>query len=244
MNNLTANQARVLGVLIEKELTTPNQYPLTLNSLVLGCNQLNNRDPVMTVDEIVVVDALEGLREQKAVIFADTLGSRVMKYKHTLTEMLDSRPVERALLCELLLRGPQTLGELRGRASRMYPFESMEIVQNVLDGLMARTPPLIRRLPPLPGSRAGRFAQTLAPNIHPAESAGGGETETGITASTAATSASVANTPPSTPAVPAAAAANNAALEARIAALETEIATLRAALTTLATSLGEADPFA
>ena len=239
MNNLTANQARVLGVLIEKGLTTPNQYPLTLNSLVLGCNQLNNRDPVTALTESEVVAALEGLREQGAVVFADTLGSRVMKYKHTLTETLDSRPAELALLCELLLRGPQTLGELRGRSSRMYPYESMEIVQNVLDGLMTRTPPLIRHLPPLPGSRAGRFAQTLAPNTHPAESAGGGETGTAIA------NASVSPTPSRASAAPAAvAAANTAALETRIAALEAEVATLRAALTTLATALGETDPFA
>jgi len=234
MDNLTANQARVLGVLIEKELTTPSQYPLTLNSLVLGCNQLNNRDPVVSLTEADVVAALEGLREQGAVVFADALGSRVMKYKHTLTETLDSRPVELSLLCELLLRGPQTLGELRGRASRMYPFESMEIVQNVLDGLMRRTEPLIRRLPPLPGSRAGRFAQTLATGIHPGESVGGsgeGTAETGATLSAAAT-------PGVTPSRPAAA-SGNAALEARVAALESDLAALRAALTKLATSLGE-----
>ena len=227
MDNLTANQARVLGVLIEKELTTPNQYPLTLNALVNGCNQLNNRDPVLTLDEADVVAALEGLREKGGVIFSDALGSRVMKYKHTLTETLDSRPVELSLLCELLLRGPQTLGELRGRSSRMYPFESMEIVQNVLEGLMARTPPLIGRLPPLPGSRAGRFTQTLAPGIHPAETAGTGETVS--TPASAAVSAG---------------ASASASLESRLATLESELAALRAALIKLSSSLGEGDPFA
>jgi len=217
MDNLTANQARVLGVLIEKELTTPNQYPLTLNAAVQGCNQLNNRDPVLALSEADVVAALEGLRERGAVVFADSLGSRVMKYKHALTDMLDSRPVELSLLCELLLRGPQTLGELRGRSSRMYPFESMEIVQNVLDGLMQRAEPLIRRLPPLPGSRAGRFAQTLAVGIHPGESAGGGGEAATVSA----------------PVV------SSASLESRVATLESDVLALRAALTKLAASLGE-----
>jgi len=227
MDNLTAIQARVLGVLIEKALTTPNQYPLSLNALVAGCNQLNNRDPVMSLDESAVVDSLDGLREQGAVVFSDTLGARVTKYRHTLTETLDSRPVELSLLCELLLRGPQTLGELRGRASRMYPFENMEIVQNVLEGLQQRTPPLIRPLPPLPGSRAGRFAQTLAPGIHPGETLGGPTDGT---------------TPTRTP--PPAASAASAALDARVAALESDVAALREALTKLSASLGEGNPFA
>jgi len=228
MDNLTANQARVLGVLIEKELTTPNQYPLTLNALVSGCNQLNNRDPVTSLAESDVVAALEGLRERGAVVFADALGARVTKYKHTLTDTLESRPAELSLLCELLLRGPQTLGELRGRASRMYPFENMEMVQNVLDALMQRTPPLIRHLPPLPGSRAGRFAQTLAPGIHPSEAMGGGG------------EAAAVGTPAVRIATPSA--SSSVSLESRVTTLESEVAALRAALTKLATSLGEGDP--
>lgn len=236
MQPLNANEARVLGVLIEKELTTPNQYPLTLNSLVSGCNQLNNRDPVMTLDEAAVVAALEDLRSKGVVVYVDALGSRVTKYRHTLGERLEARPVELSLLCELLVRGPQTLGELRGRASRMYPFESMEIVQNVLESLMDRPEPLVRRLPPVPGSRAGRFGQLLAPDVHAAESVGAGAAQAFVPA---------AHAPTGTPAASAAVAASvgHSELQSRVETLEEEVARLRAALMKLAGSLGEADPF-
>jgi len=232
MQPLNATEARVLGVLIEKELTVPAQYPLTFNSLMAGCNQLNNRDPVMSMNEAAVSAGLEGLRDKGLVIYADTIGSRVTKYKHNLGEKMELRPVELSLLSELLMRGPQTLGELRGRASRMYPFESMEIVQNVLDTMMDRPEPLVRRLPPVPGSRAGRFGQMLAPDIHPAESTGGTMAMTSEGAPAPATQSATR---------PAGSGAN---LQPRVEQLEKEVATLRAAITKLATALGEADPFA
>ena len=155
MIQLTPDESRVLGVLIEKAFTTPDQYPLTLNAVVNGSNQKNNRDPVTTLDDTRAFDALEGLRGKGLVVRADMAGSRVNKFKHQTGDTLHVRPAEVALLAELLLRGPQTLGELRGRASRMQPFESIEAVKNMLGALMSREEPLVKELPPAPGSRAG-----------------------------------------------------------------------------------------
>src|ERR1700688_5054687 len=115
MNQLTPDESRVLGALIEKAFTTPDQYPLTLNAVVNGSNQKNNRDPVTTLDDTRAFDALEVLRGKGLVVRADMAGSRVNKFKHQTSEALHVRPAEVALLAELLLRGPQTLGELRGR---------------------------------------------------------------------------------------------------------------------------------
>ncbi|HSU67629.1 MAG TPA: DUF480 domain-containing protein, partial [Tepidisphaeraceae bacterium] len=132
MIQLTPDESRVLGVLIEKAFTTPDQYPLTLNAVVNGSNQKNNRDPVTSIDETRAFEALEGLRAKGLVVRADMAGSRVNKFRQQAGEALHVRPAELALLAELLLRGPQTLGELRGRASRMQAFESIEAVKGML----------------------------------------------------------------------------------------------------------------
>ena len=219
MNQLTPDESRVLGVLIEKAFTTPDQYPLTLNAAVNGSNQKNNRDPVTSLDDTRAFDALEGLRGKGLVVRADMAGSRVNKFKHQTGDALHVRPAEVALLAELLLRGPQTLGELRGRASRMQPFESIEVVKNMLGALMSREEPLVSELPPSPGSRAERFVQLLCPDLHPVEAA----------------DSSITFSPASNPQAP--------DLSSRVQSLETEVAQLRAALRQLASSIGEPDPF-
>jgi uncharacterized protein YceH (UPF0502 family) len=169
MLQLTPSECRVLGVLIEKAQTTPQQYPLTLNALVSGCNQKNNREPVTNLDEDQVMSALDGMRGKNLAREVAMSGSRVPKYRHTARESLEISAAEMVVLAELLLRGPQTVGELRGRASRMHPLESLDVVQNVLDSLMKRETPLARELPPAPGTRANRYAQLLCPSLHPLE---------------------------------------------------------------------------
>src|SRR6185369_4188426 len=170
MIELTNSEARVLGVLIEKGFTTPNQYPLSLNAIATGASQLSNRDPVMQMDEDQAFDAVEGLRTKQLAVRVDQVGSRVHKYKHIGVETLHCRQAEVAILAELLLRGPQTLGELRSRASRMQPFESLERVTEMLRALMERSDPLVKQLPPAPGSRAERYEQLLCPDVRPVES--------------------------------------------------------------------------
>jgi uncharacterized protein YceH (UPF0502 family) len=170
MSRLLPDECRVLGTLIEKAMTTPGQYPLSLNSLVTGVNQKNNRDPVVEIDEDDAMRAIDGLRSKGFARDVSFTGSRVEKFRHTAGEALDARPPELALLAELLLRGPQTVGELRGRASRMQAFDSLEAVENVLQALAARTEPqfpLVRELPPVPGSRAPRWMQLLCEDLHP-----------------------------------------------------------------------------
>ena len=166
---LEPNECRVLGVLVEKAHTTPAQYPLSLNACVTGSNQKNNRDPVTNLDEDDVFDALDGLRRKGLAREVMLSGSRVSKYKHDARDGLGVTTSELVMLTELLLRGPQTLGELRGRASRMHPIESLESAQSVLDGLASREPALITPIPPAPGSRAGRFMQLLCPALHNVE---------------------------------------------------------------------------
>jgi uncharacterized protein YceH (UPF0502 family) len=170
MLELLPDECRVLGTLIEKALTTPGQYPLSLNSLVTGVNQKNNRDPVVEIDEDAALRAVDGLRAKGLARDVSFTGSRVEKYRHTAGEALELRPPELSLLSELLLRGPQTVGELRGRAGRMHPFESLEVVENVLKALSERIAPLVplvRELPPAPGSRAPRWMQLLCEDLHP-----------------------------------------------------------------------------
>ena len=154
-------EVRVLGCLIEKELATPEYYPLTLNSLTAACNQKSNRDPVMALEEVDVVRSLDGLRfKQLALLSAE--GGRVAKYRHILAEKFRLSPAELALLAELLLRGPQTVGELRIRAERMHPFPDLAGVEEALDELMARTPPLVGLLPRQPGRKEQRHAHMLS----------------------------------------------------------------------------------
>ena len=167
MVQLSPDESRVLGVLIEKAQTTPDQYPLSLNAVVSGANQKNNRDPVLTMTEDQCHDALESLRGRGLVVRVDVVGNRVPKYRHETGQVLHARTGEVAILAELLLRGPQTMGELRGRASRMHPMETLEAVRDLLRALMERPEPLVKQLPPEPGSRAERYAQLLCPDLHP-----------------------------------------------------------------------------
>jgi uncharacterized protein len=158
---LNDHEVRVLGCLIEKELATPEYYPLTLNSLTNACNQKSNRDPVLELDEAEVVRALDSLRfKQLALVSAE--GGRVPKYRHALLEKLRLDPAELSLLGELLLRGPQTMGELRSRAERMHPFADLAAVEETLHELMERTPPLVALLPRQPGRKEQRYAHLFA----------------------------------------------------------------------------------
>jgi len=154
-------EVRVLGSLIEKELTTPEYYPLSLNSLTNACNQKSNRDPAMNLAEEDVVRALDSLRfKQLAVLSAD--GGRVPKYRHLMAEKLGLMPAEQAIICELLVRGPQTVGELRTRGERMYPFGELAAVEEVLQELMVRETPIIALMPRQPGRKEGRYAQLFS----------------------------------------------------------------------------------
>lgn len=160
---LTAAEVRVLGALIEKQITTPDYYPLTLNALTNACNQLTNREPVVAFDEQTVVRAVDGLREKRLATLYAGAESRVAKYKHTLTDALLLTPGEVALLCVLMLRGPQTLGELRPRTERLYKFDTLPEIEAALEALAARQPqPLVAKLPRQPGTKESRYAQLLA----------------------------------------------------------------------------------
>ena len=160
---LNTVEARVLGCLMEKHFTTPDTYPLTLNSLTLACNQKSNRDPVMEAEEQIVLRALDSLRDKKLIAMVSMAGSRVMKYKHQADRALELEPPALAILSELLVRGPQTAGELRGRVTRMCPFESIEAVEQVLGVLTARSPePLAMLLPRQPGRKEPRYAHLLS----------------------------------------------------------------------------------
>ena len=154
-------EVRVLGCLIEKELATPEYYPLTLNALTNACNQKSNRDPVMALEEADVVRALDALRFKQLVLISAE-GGRVAKYRHILAERLRLSPAELAVLAELLLRGPQTVGELRTRAERMHPFPDLAGVEEVMEELMARTPPLVARLPRQPGRKEQRHGHLFS----------------------------------------------------------------------------------
>jgi|SRR5690554_3924123 len=169
MDILNPHEARVLGVLIEKELTTPDLYPLTLNATTNACNQKSNRYPVMSLDEATVLDALERLRGKGLVIFVDAIGARSSKFRQQARERLGVGIKELVILAELLLRGPQTVGELRTRASRMHELDSMEVVANTLELMISRDDPLVERLAPATGSRAQRFSQLLSPDSNPRE---------------------------------------------------------------------------
>ncbi len=160
--NLTETEIRVLGSLVEKDITTPEYYPLSLNALVNACNQKSNRDPVMQLDENAVRDALDSLQEQRLAGPAGGADNRVTKYEHRLQEVFNFTRPEIAVLCVLLLRGPQTPGELRGRTERMFRFESLDDVQSALQKLMQREPPLVAILPRQPGTKESRYAHLLS----------------------------------------------------------------------------------
>jgi uncharacterized protein len=164
---LSPLEARLIGCLIEKQITTPDQYPLSLNALVLACNQKSNRDPVMNLDEATVQNTLDQLARKHLVIEKSGFGSRVPKYQHRFcnTEFgtLKLTPQELAIVCELLVRGPQTPGELRARASRMAPFSDVGQVEATLEGLSTREDgPFVVRLPREPGRRDSRYAHLFS----------------------------------------------------------------------------------
>jgi uncharacterized protein len=154
-----AVEIRVLGCLIEKQRTTPDQYPLSLNALRLACNQATNRDPVVDYDERTIKQALERMAARRWTRFASGASSRALKYRHLLDESLGLSGGEMALLAVLMLRGPQTLGELKGRSDRMHAFASLDDVQGAVDRLVERE--LVTRLPRRPGQKEDRFVQLL-----------------------------------------------------------------------------------
>ena len=162
---LTEIEVRVLGSLIEKDITTPEYYPLSLNALVNACNQKTNRDPVMQLTEDAVRGALDGLQQQRMAGPARGADSRVTKYEQRLQEVFNFTRPEIAALCVLLLRGFQTPGELRGRAERMHRFETLEDVQSALQKLMQRDPPLAKVLVRQPGTKESRYAHLLAGDV-------------------------------------------------------------------------------
>lgn len=161
---LTAVEVRVLGSLIEKEITTPEYYPLTLNALVNACNQISNRDPVVSFDDKTVARALEDLREKKLVWMVTGAG-RVPKYEHRFADALKLAEQELAVLCVLMLRGPQTVGEIRGRTGRLYEFKELEEVELTLQALMTSEPSLVVKLPRQPGTKESRYAHLLSGEV-------------------------------------------------------------------------------
>src|SRR5882762_3194284 len=168
---LTEIETRVLGSLIEKDITTPDYYPLSLNALVNACNQKNNRDPVMALDEESVRTALTTLQEKRLAGPTSSADSRVTKYEHRLQEVFNFDRREIAILCVLLLRGAQTPGELRGRTERMYRFEELEDVHATIDKLSQREPPLVAVLPRQPGTKESRYMQLFSGEAPAAEAA-------------------------------------------------------------------------
>jgi uncharacterized protein len=171
--NILLNEAegRVLGSLIEKDITTPDYYPLSLNSLINACNQKSNREPVTNFDEDTVRLALRNLNEKGLAGTTSSADSRVTKYEHRLQEVFNFNRRETAILCVLLLRGPQTPGELRARAERMHRFEDLSEVQSGLHNLMQRDPPLAKVLPRQPGTKEPRYMHLLSGDAEPWEPA-------------------------------------------------------------------------
>jgi uncharacterized protein YceH (UPF0502 family) len=206
---LTLIETRVLACLVEKSMTTPEYYPLTLNALVAACNQKSNRDPLMQVSEADVLGALDTLKEKKLAWSVALAGSRVAKYRHGFLEVCPVTPAQLAILCELMLRGPQTAGELKLRASRMAPLSDGDQVHTLLHELAAWSGgALLRRLSRQPGQREERYAHLLGEEASPA-----------------------GNESPSLPEASGGAADARpdwAALEGRVVAVEDELARLRA----------------
>lgn len=196
---LTDVEVRVLGCLVEKEATTPDQYPLTLNALMMACNQSTNRDPVVDYTDALVIEAIGSLRDRNLCRLTHVPGQRAVKYKHSLASALDLDGPSLALLAVLMLRGPQTPGELRSRTSRYHEFSGPAEVESALDDLARREPPLAARLARRPGEKESRWSQLLGGGVEAPESV-----------------------------APAQAPAGRRALEARVEALEAEVVRLRA----------------
>lgn len=160
---LSELEVRVLGSLVEKQLTTPEYYPLTLHALTVACNQKNNRNPVTSYDENTVAQALESLREKNLTYVFHGSSSRVPKYKHVMTEVMHLNPPELAVVGALMLRGPQTVGEVRGNASRFHTFSGLEEVEATLNELISKEPePMAVRLPRQPGQKDARYVHLLS----------------------------------------------------------------------------------
>ncbi len=217
---LTDIEVRVLGALVEKELTTPEYYPLSLNALLNACNQKSNRDPVMNVDEDAARTALRGLEARGYAGPADNFDSRVTKYEHRLGEAFNFDRRETAVLCELLIRGPQTPGELRGRCERMHEFDDIDEVMMTLQRLMKRDPVLVALMPKHPGMKEARYAQLFSGDV------------TRDAARAGATRIEVHEAPHASAVV-------QAVDAQRVAKLELEVATLREEVEELKTQLAE-----
>jgi len=212
---LTDIEARVLGALVEKEITTPEYYPLSLNALVNACNQKSNREPVMSLDEDAVRSALRSLSDQSLARSAGG-DSRVPKYEHRLNELFNFHRHEIAVLCVLLLRGPQTPGELRTRTDRMYSFEDLDSMHSALNLLMKREPPLVAVLPRQPGTKESRYTQLLSRGVEVEKVAHMPSTARSVDAIPARAEALSSNSN------------QMAELQAEIASLRAELADLRA----------------
>ncbi len=154
---LDVTEVRILGCLIEKEITTPEYYPLSLNALVNACNQKSNRNPLVSYDETAVAQGLDSLQKNDFTRKTLSAGSRVPKYLHTVLERFDLSRQDMAIVCELMLRGPQTVGELRTRAERMAAFENLQEAEKTLQGLMEHDPPLVVKLPRETGRKECRY---------------------------------------------------------------------------------------
>jgi uncharacterized protein YceH (UPF0502 family) len=163
--NLTEIEARIVSALVEKQLTTPEYYPLTLNALIAACNQKTNREPVVSYDEQTVSNALEDLRDKNLVYVFYGSTSRVPKYKHMLPQVFELEPSETAVICVLMLRGPQTIGEIKERTGRLYDFRDLNDVNETLEALTKRDEPLITKLERQPGQKEARYAHLLSGEV-------------------------------------------------------------------------------
>ncbi|MGQ0543205.1 MAG: YceH family protein [Blastocatellia bacterium] len=159
---LDETEVRVLGSLVEKQLTTPEYYPLTLNALTAACNQKSNRDPVMSLDETAILAAIDSLRDKNLVYLYYGSTSRAVKYKHMLPGVFDLEPPAIAVIALLFLRGPQTIGELRGRSDRLHEFSGLGEVQETLEDLASRNEPLVMKLERQPGQKEARYVHMLS----------------------------------------------------------------------------------
>jgi uncharacterized protein YceH (UPF0502 family) len=168
-HTLSDTEVRVLGSLIEKEITTPDYYPLSLNALTAACNQSSNRNPVTHFDEATVAQAADSLREKKLIHLVERSESRVTKYRHVVYEALNLGRPAIGVMCVLMLRGPQTVGEIRTRSNRLYDFSSLDEVETTLNSLMSREAPLIVRLPRQSGQKEVRYAHLLSGEVRVTE---------------------------------------------------------------------------
>lgn len=238
---MTPEGGRVLGCLVEKQLTTPQQYPLTMNALQLACNQTTNREPVMAMDERAVERALQELKELRLVRFVlPSHGKSVTRYRHVSDEVYGLDTARVALLAVLLLRGPQTPGELRARTGRMTRFDSLRAVQAGLEALAERPEPLIRLLPRQPGRKEDRWQQMLAAESNHRTVVTGTEPTTAVESDRGETdSIPAAATPPDEPIPSTDGSGGRAELQHRVELLESEVQQLRDHIGQLSASLSD-----